>query len=154
MMLEMVQFDPDHDGKAWCDQCERRVKKAAAEACTSRFCKLNPGPRFLEQPPPPAPPPGRDGLNARQQVVLEEMFRRADENGIVRASYGDLCAVARTTASGVAPVIDALIAKGCLLMLRRPLGRSKTTYQLTTKVTGTTAPKKDAEKNSAVRFSG
>lgn len=36
-------FKPDHrapDGKAWCDQCDARVTKGAAEGCRDRHCSL------------------------------------------------------------------------------------------------------------------
>lgn len=30
----------DHDGKAWCSQCEQRVTQAKANACASQFCAV------------------------------------------------------------------------------------------------------------------
>lgn len=37
-------FKPDHEGKAWCGQCERRKGVSEVVACQSPFCI------FLEQP--------------------------------------------------------------------------------------------------------
>lgn len=33
-------FKPDENGKAWCEQCDRRVTPMTAGACASRFCEL------------------------------------------------------------------------------------------------------------------
>lgn len=33
-------FKPDHEGKAWCDQCDQRRTAAQVQACSSGFCPL------------------------------------------------------------------------------------------------------------------
>ncbi|WP_370179928.1 DUF6551 family protein [Alteriqipengyuania sp.] len=36
----VLDFKPDMDGMAWCDQCDMRVRRDQAEGCKSRFCSL------------------------------------------------------------------------------------------------------------------
>jgi hypothetical protein len=36
-------FKPDGDGRAWCEQCDRRVTAGVASTCKDRFCELRKG---------------------------------------------------------------------------------------------------------------